>query len=188
MLSGLQTQHAEGLTSLNLFALAALTDVLLGSTFKKQNIGEGCGNVVSAIAKGLLALKVDVQCESILPSICDDVLAIEYVCTTSIYASGHQYSNVSIAIDVAVNAIGEECIFARESYSIVVDQHTPPPITNKISSETLNDRREEKFCKMMVVVVVNSAATRRRKEEMNFEDGWFSLHVWENGRIMVFEK
>ncbi|GJR83889.1 DNA helicase [Tanacetum coccineum] len=28
----------------------------------------------------------------------------------------------------------------------------------------------------MMVVVVNSAATRRRKEEMNFEDGWFSLH------------
>ncbi|GJY04646.1 hypothetical protein Tco_0370586 [Tanacetum coccineum] len=135
-----------------------------GSSSNKQNISEGSGNVGYAIAKGgeigsgqpqtnveyrsvnvstqtheHTSLKVDTQSQSAMPSICDDVLAMEHMFTTPIHASHDQYSNVSVVTHVAVNGVDEECLFARDCCSVAADQHTDPLITNDIPIGTLHD-------------------------------------------------
>ncbi|GJW18914.1 hypothetical protein Tco_0026350 [Tanacetum coccineum] len=85
-----------------------------GSSSNKQNISEGFGNVGYAIAEGFIGSK-------------------------SSRAYHDQYSNVSVVTHVAVNAVDEECLFARDCCSVAAVQHTDPLITNDIPVRTLHD-------------------------------------------------
>ncbi|GJS58069.1 hypothetical protein Tco_0652853 [Tanacetum coccineum] len=99
---------------------------------------------VTAETSDHTCLKVDVQSESMLPSVCDDVIAMEYVCTTPVHASHRQYSNVSNTNDVAVNVVFDECVFSNNFECIVVDVVDPyvaPPINNDIPTRVLDDTR-----------------------------------------------
>ncbi|GKA51642.1 hypothetical protein Tco_0744838, partial [Tanacetum coccineum] len=94
---------------------------------------------VAAETSDHTCLKADVQSESMLPSVCDDVIAMEYVCTTPVHASHRQYSNVSNANDVAVKVVVDECVFVSENKSAVSNQCTTPPIINDIPTRVLDD-------------------------------------------------
>ncbi|GKD11649.1 hypothetical protein Tco_1196056 [Tanacetum coccineum] len=64
------------------------------------------------------SLKVDALSESTMPSIYEDILSMEYVCTTPVRASHDRHNIVSDAIDFAVNVTAEECVFVRDRDSV----------------------------------------------------------------------